>query len=106
MLTRTIRCKLQCTEEAIAAFLQTKKAFSEACNLILQEALQAKIRNPVELHRLTYAKVREAFGLSANLTVRAIRRVSGSLAKKQKKERPRPKQFRCASIEYDARACP
>lgn len=101
MLTRTIRCKLQCTEETREAFLQTKKAFAEACNLILQEALRTKIGNPIELHRLMYGQVRKQFGLSANLAVRAIRRVASSLAGKKKK--PKPKQFHSASIEYDAR---
>src|SRR3990167_6029225 len=83
MSTRTIRCKLQCAQNVAAAFLQTQEAFGQACDAILQEALEAKVRNPIELHRLVYAKVREKFKLSANLTVRAIRRVSAGLFRKK-----------------------
>src|SRR3990167_2877333 len=103
MSTRTIRCKLQCAQNVAAAFLQTQEAFGQACDAILQEALEAKVRNPIELHRLVYAKVREKFKLSANLTVRAIRRGSAGLFRKKGKQRPLPKLFRNASIEYEAR---
>lgn len=103
MLKRTIRCKLQIEDEAAAAFLQTQQAFGQACNAILQVALDAKVGHPIQLHRLVYAKIREQFKLSANLTVRAIRRVAAGLSQKKKKQKPLPKQFRNASIEYDAR---
>ncbi len=100
---RTIRCKLKCSQEASHAFLETKRAFSKACNLVLQEALQAKTSNAIELHKLVYGKIRRECLLSANLTVRAIRRVASSLSRKKKTKRSLPKQFRSASIEYDAR---
>lgn len=103
MSTRTIRCKLRCSPEATSAFLETKHAFGKACNLVLQEALKAKCKNPIQLHKLTYARIRKESLLSANLAVRAIRRVASSLSQKKKSKRPLPKQFRSASIEYDAR---
>lgn len=103
MTMRTIRCKISCTPETAFAFLETKHAFGKACNLVLQEALKAKIKDPIQLHKLTYALIRKECLLSANLAVRAIRRVASALSKKQKAKRPLPKQFRSASIEYDAR---
>lgn len=103
MSTRTIRCKLKSSPEAALAFLKTKCAFGKACNLILQEALKTKIKDPIQLHKLMYANIRKECLLSANLAVRAIRRVASALSRKQKGKRPLPKQFRSASIEYDAR---
>jgi IS605 OrfB family transposase len=102
MLIRTIRCKMTITQETEQAFLETRETFAKACNLVLAKALETKTRNAVALHRLTYAEIRKECHLSANLAVRAIRRVAGSLSQK-KKRRPKPNQFRPGSIEYDAR---
>lgn len=99
---RTIRCKLKVSEETDQAFCETKQFFTEACNVILAKALEAKVKNPLELHRLVYSTIRKDFPLSANLVVRAIRRVASALSEK-KKRRSKPNMFRPASIEYDAR---
>lgn len=103
MPTRTIRCKLLVSEEIASDFLETSRLFAESCNRILAKALESKESNPLRLHRLVYRQIREAFPLSANLVIRAIRRVSDSLSQKQKKQRPKPKLFRPGSIQYDAR---
>lgn len=100
---RTIRCKLCASPEAASAFLETKQAFGKACNLVLQEALKVNTKDPIQLHQLMYANIRKECLLSANLAVRAIRRVASALSQKKKRKRPLPKQFRSASIEYDAR---
>lgn len=102
MLIRTIRCKLVVAKETEQSFLDTRDAFAKACNLVLAKALETKTRNAVELHHLAYGLIRKECRLSANLAVRAIRRVAGSLSQKKKK-RPKPNQFRPGSIEYDAR---
>ncbi len=103
MAIRTIRCKLKCSPEAASAFLETKLCFAKACNLVLQEAVKTKTKDPIQLHKLSYANIRKDWLLSANLAVRAIRRVASALSRKKKGKRPLPKQFRSASIEYDAR---
>jgi IS605 OrfB family transposase len=99
---RTICCKLKVSEEISQAYLETREVFASACNAILAKALETKIKNPIELHQLVYSTIRQDFPLSANLVVRAIRRVANALSQKKKK-RPKPHMFRAGSIEYDAR---
>ena len=93
MTIRTIRCKLLVSSEVDPLFLATQEAFTYACNAILAKALEANVKDPIQLHHLMYTEVRTKFGLSANLAVRAIRRVAASLSQKKKK-RPKPKANR------------
>lgn len=86
----------------IEALERTCEAFAWACNAILATALEQNISNNVKLHRLVYRTIREDYGLSANLVVRAIRRVSAAIHATKKRNRV-PKEFRPTSIDYDAR---
>jgi len=102
MQTRTICCKLSTTQPVKDALKETSLQFVKACNYILKRALEEKTSNAIKLHKLCYKEVRERFGLSANLAVRSIRRVSACCTR-LKGRRKAPKRFKAQSIDYDAR---
>jgi putative transposase len=49
--------------------------FNEACNDIAEVAHQNRLANKWALHKLVYYRIREQYGLSAQITVRAISKV-------------------------------
>ena len=102
MKTRTICCKLFTTPKINEALSETSHLFAEACNFVLKIATEEKTNNAIKLHQLCYKQVRTLFNLSANLAVRAIRRVVACMTK-LKGKRKRPKEFQPKSIDYDAR---
>ena len=102
MQTRTICCKLLTPLVIVEALKETSQCFADACNYILKVSIDEKTSNAITLHKLCYAKVRELFGLSANLAVRSIRRVC-AMRTKLKGKRKSPKFFKAKSIDYDAR---
>src|SRR3990172_8724391 len=101
-MQKTVCCKLLTSSETEELLQETSQAFADACNFVLDEAIKAKTNNAIKLHQLCYRKIREQFGLSANLSVRVLRRVSGNMTRLQKK-RKRPKKYQAKSIDYDAR---
>jgi putative transposase len=90
------------TQSESDALQETSERFAEACNHVLKIVEQEKTHNAIKLHQLCYADIRRLYGLSANLAVRAIRRVVACMTK-LKGKRKRPKVFRPKSIDYDAR---
>lgn len=102
MSKRTIRCKMQPTPTMAEQLTATCEAFAAACNSCLTVAVRDDVSNNIKLHHACYASIRADFGLSANLAVRAVRRVSAAMtaAKKRGKQ---PREFRPTSIDYDAR---
>lgn len=75
---------------------QTMQAWADACNYMSQVAFDnACTTNPVVLHRLAYKEARSRFGLSAQVTVSAIRQVSSMYAtiRKLKHHPKKPAQF-------------
>lgn len=102
MQTRTICCRLLTTSTFEDALQETSERFADACNHVLMIAIDQKTHNAIKLHHLCYMQIREKFGLSANLSVRAIRRVSACMTK-LKGKRKRPREFKPKSIDYDAR---
>src|ERR1700733_6360645 len=101
-MIRSIRCKLKGTPVGSQALEETSQIFAQACNHILKVSLESEVFDVFGLHKLLYSNLREQFPLSANLTVRAIGRVSQALSA-LKAKRKKPNQFRPASIYYDAR---
>lgn len=91
---RTICCKLDLLPEQADALAATAEAFAKACNYVLAVKAKSGEVSQFGLHKLCYEQVRQRFGLSANLAVRAIARVAA--AKKGK-------AFNRASVDYDAR---
>jgi putative transposase len=97
----TIVCKLQPTKEQISQIEDTLVGFANACNHI-NNTIDPKLTNAVRIQTLIYYAVRELFGLSANLAVRAIARVSAN-RKTAKQKKSLVKDFKPTSIDYDAR---
>ena len=91
---RTICCKLTPTAEQAVELDATLVAFAEACNHLARRAAETGTKGHLALHKLAYRETRTAFGLSANLAVRAIGRVAAV------KDISR---FAPTSVSYDAR---
>lgn len=96
----TIKVKLLPTPEQKISLVKTIEVFNEACNYISQIAFEKKTFGQVGLHKLVYYNVREKFGLSAQLTIRAIGKVSESY----RSEKKTPHSFKKHSaLVYDQR---
>ena len=80
----TVKVKLIPTKEQATSLVKTIEVFNEACNYISQIAFEKKIFGQVGLHKLVYYEVRERFKLSAQMTVRAIGKVSESYRAEKK----------------------
>ena len=96
---RTIVLKLQPTVGQAVEIDATLKAFADACNYIADVARDIDSANKVKVQHVCYRAVRETFGLSANLAIRAIARVCAALKVREKA----PSAFQPTSIDYDAR---
>lgn len=68
---RTISCKLQVDPHQAERIEATLQAFADACNFVAEWGCTHKVRFQYALHKGCYQAVRERFGLSANLAVRA-----------------------------------
>lgn len=96
----TLQVKLQPTPEQSAKLLRTMERFNAACDFIARIAFEHRCANKVELQRLAYHQVRETFGLSAQMTIRALGKVV-EVYKRDKGIRP---EFRPhGAIVYDPR---
>lgn len=67
--------KLAPTNEQHEALLETMERFNEACNDIATVAYQEKLANKFALQKIVYYRIREEYGLSAQMTIRAISKV-------------------------------
>jgi IS605 OrfB family transposase len=99
-MLQTLMVKLDPTPEQHKMLCETMKRFNEACNHIAKTVFALHSANKVEIHKTVYYPVREHFGLSAQLTVRAISKVCEAY-KRDKSIKPK---FRLdGSIVYDQR---
>ena len=96
---RTLSCKLVVPPQVAARIDATLEAFAQACNFVADWGNEHKKHRQYDLHKGCYRDLREQFGLSANLAVRAIARVAPRLAK----VKTRHSQFKPTSIDYDSR---
>jgi len=96
---RTIVLKLQPTAEQATELDATLRAFAKACDHIADVARREHTTNKVLIQRVCYREVRETFGLSANLVIRAIARVCAALKVPEKAH----SAFKPTSIDFDAR---
>lgn len=101
-MQRTVKCRLAPTPAMIEALIATTKAFAGAANAVLDHSRRLKTSNKVKLQHACYREIREQFGLSANLAIRAIARVAYAvkIAAKRKKQ---VGKFNPTSVDYDAR---
>jgi len=92
--------KLDPSPEQHKMLCETMKRFNEACNHIAATVFALHSANKVEIHKTVYYPVREHFGLSSQLTVRAISKVCEAY-KRDKSIKP---EFRLdGAIVYDQR---
>ena len=96
---RTLSCKLVVPPPVAARIDATLEAFAQACNFVADWGNEHKKHRQYDLHKGCYRDIRERFGLSANLAVRAIARVAPRLAN----AKTRHSRFKPTSIDYDAR---
>lgn len=80
----------------------TAQAFAAACEYAADEARRTGVTHAIALQRSTYREIRNRFGLSANLAVRAVRRASAALTATRRRGRP-AHNFHPTSVDYDAR---
>ena len=92
--------KLAPGPEQHKALLETMERFNQACNYIADRAFSLKTASKVLLQRAIYREIREQFGLSAQLTIRAISKV----AEAYKRDRSIKPTFKAnGAIVYDQR---
>ena len=97
----TVACKLQVPSEMKPQLDATLEAFANACTFVNDE-LPNNITNSTRMQTLLYRRIRDNYGLSANLTIRAIGRVSAN-RKTSRAKGETVHTFKPTSIDYDAR---
>ena len=94
---RTICVKLSPTPEQSAALDATLRAFAGACNRAAEACRELNTSNKYTIQKNVYATIRDEFGLSANLAIRAISRACAAY------KLVRNAIFAPTSADYDAR---
>jgi putative transposase len=94
---KTVRCKLQPTEEQRESLILTLERFALACNDVLAVSNQNNVRAQFALHGLCYYRIKTEYGLTSNYAVRAIARVATSFGKGKKT----PTRFEPTSADLD-----
>jgi putative transposase len=99
-MKQTLVIKLAPALEQHTALLRTLEAFNAACNEIAGIAFAQRSANKIELQKLVYYDIRERFGLSAQMCIRAIAKV----AEAYKRDRNIRPMFRNhGAMTYDER---
>ena len=68
----TIQLQLLPTAEQKADLLATMERFNQAATFAAKVGFEAKVFGQVKIHHLAYHQIRERFGLTAQMAVRAI----------------------------------
>ena len=97
----TVSCKIQVSPEQSIKIDATLQSFASACEYVNQ-TVPPTLTNELAMQSLIYYDVRDRFGLSAQLAIHAIRRVSGN-RKTAKKDGKPVKNFAPTSVTYDPR---
>jgi len=92
--------RLDPSPEQYEMLCETMRRFNEACNRIADAVFAMHSANKLRIHKTVYYLIREEFGLSSQLTVRAISKVCEAY-KRDKSIKP---EFRLdGAIVYDQR---
>ena len=97
----TVSCKIQVTPKQVAKIDATLQAFADACEYVNKTAPPTLV-NELAMQSLVYHDVRALFGLSSQLAIHAVRRVSGN-RKTARQKGFEVKKFAPTSATYDAR---
>src|ERR1700730_16540435 len=99
-MQQTLAVKLAPTVGQYAALVAMLERFNAACNAIAQVAFRECLANKFGLQKIVYYSIRERFGLSSQMTIRAIAKVVEA-HKRDKTIRP---SFRLhGALTYDER---
>jgi putative transposase len=99
-MQQTLSVKLVPSVDQYAALVATLERFNAACNAIAHVAFREHLSNKFALQRIVYYSIRERFGLSSQMTIRAIAKVVDAY-KRDTSVRPR---FRPrGALTYDER---
>lgn len=79
--------KLLATPEQVTALRNTLRLANAACQFVSNAAWEAKVFRQYDLHHKCYQGIREQFGLSAQVAVRAISKVADAYKKDRKTRR-------------------
>jgi putative transposase len=71
----TTKIKLLTSDEQHRILKETMIRFNEACNYISQITFENKTHSQVKVHKLCYYDVKDKFGLSSQMAIRAIGKV-------------------------------
>jgi len=71
-MMQTLKVKLDTTTEDSRALLETMHQFNAACNYVAEKAFELHTANKIKLQKIVYYNIREKFGISAQMAVRAI----------------------------------
>jgi len=74
----SVKVKLCPDKEQYQSLLRTMERFNEACNFISEISWANHTTSVVKIHHLCYHDIRKQFGLSAQMAVRAVGKVSDS----------------------------
>ncbi|MEB3227295.1 MAG: transposase [Synechocystis sp.] len=97
----TVSCKLEVTPQQVEKLNAVLSAFAKCCEFVNAKTPQ-KLTNQIAVQSLVYKEAREHSGLSAQMTIHAIRRVCAN--RKTAKQKGRPvKGFAPTSATYDSR---
>jgi putative transposase len=86
-MKQTVLVKLAPTPAQHASLLRTLEACNAACNAVAEVAFAHHLANKIELQKLVYYNIRQQFGLSAQMAIRAIAKVAEAY-KRDKKIKP------------------
>lgn len=101
-MKQTLLLKLAPDADQQAALLRTLEAFNAACNAVAVVAFREHSASKIELQKLVYYDIRQRFGLSAQMSIRAIAKAAEAY-KRDKRIRP---SFRPhGAMTYDERIC-
>ncbi len=97
----TVACKFQVPPKFVSEIDQTLDVFAAACEWINGNTPE-NLTNKTKMQSLIYKQVRGQFGLPANLTIQAVRRVCANRKTARQKNR-NVRKFSPTSVGYDAR---
>jgi IS605 OrfB family transposase len=96
----TIKIQLEADGVGKKRLLNTMEAFNDACNEIAETCFEQKSGSKFNIQKLVYHHIREKYGLSAQLAIRAIAKTCEAY-KLNKKKQPKFKKY--GAITYDDR---
>src|SRR5262249_41520464 len=101
-MKQSVLVKLAPTPDDSAALLRTREAFNAACNAIAVVAFREHSASKMDRQQLVYYDIRQRFGLSAQLTIRAIAKVAQAY---KRDTRIQPSFRPHGAMVYDERIC-